>query len=75
MPPLYLACMLLCVAVVVDAHEEDVVGVFSHFVGVVAFLYLVYCLLSRMTVFQLHDDGGLTDVLTWHEHQVGETIS
>ena len=67
--------MLLGIPVVVDAHEEDVAGVFGNLCGILLALYLVDGSVGRVVEFEFDDEGGLADVAAWNHHQVGISLA
>ena len=67
--------MGLLLTVVVDAHKKEVAGVLRHFGGILATENLVDGGVGIAVVFQLQDDGGRIDILSWNEHEVGESLA
>ena len=57
-PFLDVAFMGFLLLVVVDAHEEEVVGVLCHLGGILLLLDLVDGAVRILVVFQFEDDGG-----------------
>ena len=67
--------MLLGVAVVVDAYEQQVFGVLRHLGGVLPALDLVDSGIGILPELQFDDDGRRLHVLARDEHDVGEALA
>ena len=72
---LYDTRMLFCLAVIIDAYEQEVGGVLGHLSGVLLTLDLVDSRVGIFSELQLDDDGGRFDVLARDEHDVGKAFS
>ena len=71
----YLACMLLRLFVVVDAHEENVASVFGYLRGIFLALDLVDGSVGGMIEFQFNDECRLADVAARNHHKVGIALA
>ena len=69
------AGVLLGVAVVVDADEQQVVGVLRHLGGVLPALDLVDGGIGILPELQFNDNGGRLHVLARDEHDVGKAFA
>ena len=72
---LYAAVVRLRLAVVIDADEQQAVGVFGQLGGVLAALNLVDGRVGILIILQLQHDGGRVDVLARDEHQDGKALT
>ena len=71
----YPAGVLLCLAVVVDADEQESVGVPKDLVGILPAVYLVDGCVGIPVHLQFEDDGRRVDVLAGQEHDVGKALA
>ena len=69
-----LASVQLRLFVVVDAHEEDVAGVFCNLGWILLTLNLVDGSVGRVVEFEFDDHGRLADVATRNQYQVGISL-
>ena len=67
--------MLLRLLVVVDAHEENVAGVFGYLRGIFLALDLVDGSVGGMIEFQFNDECRLADVAAGNHHKVGIALT
>ena len=67
--------MLLRLLVVVDAHEENVAGVFGYLRGIFFAFYLVDGSVGGMIELQFYYQCGLADVATGNHHEVGIALA
>ena len=64
--------MCLGLAVIVDAHEQEVVSVLCHLRRILLTPDLVDGGIGILVKLQFHDDGGAIDILSRYEDDVGK---
>jgi len=67
-----MAFVLLAIAVIVDAHQQQIVSILRHLIGILLTFDLRDGRIGIPVIFQFDDDGGRDDVLSGDEHQVGK---
>ena len=67
--------MFLCVFVVVDTHEQEVVSIFQHFTLVFLATYLFYCCVGIFVIFQLNNHCWKINMLAGNEHKIGKSFA
>ena len=72
---LYLAGVLLSLAVIVDTHEEQVACVFSYLRWIFLPLDLVDGSVGGVVELQFYDERGLRDIAARNHHKVGIALT
>ena len=70
-----MAFVLLAIAVIVDAHQQQIVSILRHLIGILLTFDLRDGRIGIPVIFQFDDDGGRDDVLSGDEHQVGKALT